>query len=381
MKNPQHTRGRTALNAVAAATLFAVASGAHAQSSVTLYGLISTGLQYVNNSGGHSLYSLANGGMQPPRWGLKGSEDLGGGTHAIFTLENGFSITNGSLSSGLEFGRQAFVGLTNDRYGTLTFGRQYEEMAMQLWWAESGNIFSGLGTHIGDTDNQYNTQRFNNSVRYASPKISGLSFAADYGFSNSTGFSNNNAYSFGANYVTGSLKLGAALSQFNRRGGATPSNLTAGAVDNSGYGFASPFVTSRGGAPTDQQRIFGFGAGYDFGFLSATLNYTNVLFNYSDSTGLRVQNAEISLWKQFTPAWLVGVAYIYTFGTYSDGTKPRYHQANLGTLYSLSKRTDLFMFGVYQQAAGDAQHAQIYSATPSSTNKQLLIEAGIRHRF
>ncbi|HEY1609229.1 MAG TPA: porin, partial [Paraburkholderia sp.] len=109
-------------------TLAGVGAAAHAQSSVTLYGVISESLEYVSNSKGSHLVGLSNAGMMPPRVGLRGVEDLGGGTKAIFTLEDGFNITNGAMLNGGLFGRQAYVGLQNDHAGTVTMGRQYEEM-------------------------------------------------------------------------------------------------------------------------------------------------------------------------------------------------------------------------------------------------------------
>jgi predicted porin len=69
-----------------------------------------------------------------------------------------------------------------------------------------------------------------------------------------------------------------------------------------GWGFSSPFVTSPTGSGTDQQRIFGVGASYDFGIFSVLASYTNVLFNYSDSSGFRLQNGELGVYKRFTPA-------------------------------------------------------------------------------
>src|SRR5215472_696059 len=87
------------------------ASAAHAQSSVTLYGLIDAGITYTNNQGGHSAVQATSGTVNGSRWGLRGAEDLGGGLKAIFTLENGFSIMNGTAKqSSRMFGRQAFVG-------------------------------------------------------------------------------------------------------------------------------------------------------------------------------------------------------------------------------------------------------------------------------
>lgn len=353
--------------------------GAQAQ-SVTLYGIISTGVQYVSNVGGSKLVGIANGGMMPPRFGFKGDEDLGGGTHAIFTLENGFSITNGAALGGM-FGRQAFVGLRNDSYGQITAGRQYEEMTQSLWWALSANNFSGIGAHIGDNDNMFFTNRFNNSVRYQSPTMWGWTLAGSFAFSNSTSFDNNNGFSFSANYNNGPFKFGTAMTQFNRYSNNNPANLTSGAVDSTGWGFSSPFVVSPGGAGTNQQRILGIAGGYDFGIVNLTGNYTNVLFNYSDGTGLRLQNAEIAAAARLTPAWLVGMTYVYTTGDYSAGTKPKWHQIDFGALYSFSKRTDGFLTAIYQRAAGDAKYAEIYSLGASNGKSQLALQLGMRHRF
>ncbi|SAK60836.1 outer membrane protein (porin) [Caballeronia ptereochthonis] len=100
-----------------------------AQSSVTLYGVIDEGFDYTNNVGGHSNELLASGFAQGSRWGLKGSEDLGGGNKAVFQLENGFDVNNGKLGqSGRMFGRQAYVGLSSSTLGTLTVGRQYDSV-------------------------------------------------------------------------------------------------------------------------------------------------------------------------------------------------------------------------------------------------------------
>jgi GBP family porin len=351
-----------------------------AQSSVTLYGLISTGILYTSNAGGHSQVSMASGPEQLPRVGFKGREDLGGGNAAIFMLENGFNSTNGSLGQGGRmFGRWAYVGLTNDAIGTVTMGRQLEEMAQQLYWTESGVIFAAFATHIGDNDNIFNSNRFNNSIRYASPNIHGLSFAGSYALSNQAGaFSNNNGYSVGANYVVGQLKLGAAFTQFNHP--SVASNLN-GAVDDDTWGFSNPFVKSLAGAVTAQQRIMGVGASYDFNVVQVAANYTNVLYNYLDNTGLRLQNAELTVTKRITPDILLGAGYIFTAGNYSADLQPRYHQLNLGAVYSLSKRTDLWLVGMYQRAVGDAHHAQIYTTTASSSNNQTSVVAGIRTRF
>src|SRR6266446_508975 len=119
--------------AIATSALGLVALGAHAQSSVTLYGIVDAGIGYQSSqtslgstTGGHSVVKVINGVWAGSRFGLKGTEDLGGGTKAIFQLEEGFNSATGAQSvNGLMFNRQAYVGVSNDRYGSLTAGRQY----------------------------------------------------------------------------------------------------------------------------------------------------------------------------------------------------------------------------------------------------------------
>ncbi|WP_233272894.1 porin [Paraburkholderia acidisoli] len=354
------------------------ATPAHAQSSVTLYGLISVGISYSSNAGGKSLTQMTSGPQQPSRWGLKGREELGGGLAAIFDLENGFSITTGSAAQGGRlFGRQAWVGLTDPKLGTLTLGRQYDEMTQQLNWTSSAVQFATYGAHVGDNDNVFNVLRLQNAVRYASPDFAGLSFAGQYAFSNEAGaFSDNSAFSGGVSYRHGPFRFSAAMSQYNH----PASTNTSGAIGDS-YAFTSPFATSAGGANAAKQRILGVGAGYDFGFAQATLSYTNVLFDYLDSTGLRLNNVEASVTHWITPTLQIGAAYIYTFGESSAAQKPHYNQVNLGVDYFLSKRTDLYLVGLMQRAGGSARYAQIVTTAASSTQSETQVIAGIRTKF
>ncbi|VVD33356.1 exported protein of unknown function [Paraburkholderia dioscoreae] len=99
---------------VTCAGLAGFAAGAHAQSSVTLYGIVDAGVEYVNHAskdGGAA--RLVSGGKNTSRWGLRGVEDLGGGLKAVFQLESGINIANGQFddSSGAIFDRRATIGL------------------------------------------------------------------------------------------------------------------------------------------------------------------------------------------------------------------------------------------------------------------------------
>src|SRR6202012_1349968 len=162
------------------------ATAAHAQSSVTLYGLIDAGLTYTNNQGGSHNFKETSGSVNGSRWGLRGSEDLGGGLKAIFTLEDGFSIANGTFGQGgREFGRQAFVGLSSNQFGAVTLGRQDDSVVDYLGPLFLTGTQSG-GTqfaHPFDNDNLDNSFRVNNSIKYQSVNYAGFKFSGFYCFS------------------------------------------------------------------------------------------------------------------------------------------------------------------------------------------------------
>ncbi|CAE6797956.1 Outer membrane porin protein 32 [Paraburkholderia aspalathi] len=116
------------------------AQSAHAQSSVTLYGIVDGSILYTNktlnattgqNAGRQ--YSFTDSGLSGSRFGLRGAEDLGGSMRAIFELESGISIANGAFSNsnGNAFGRQAWVGV-DSRYGTVKAGLQFSPFFLVL---------------------------------------------------------------------------------------------------------------------------------------------------------------------------------------------------------------------------------------------------------
>ncbi|NKJ49124.1 porin [Burkholderia sp. SG-MS1] len=110
------------------AGILGFSSFANAQSSVTLYGSVDVGVYYQNRSVGNQgkLFTLVDSGSTSNRWGLLGTEDLGGGLHAGFRLESGFLATTGALGhgNGNFFGRQAYVSVDGN-FGSVTAGLQY----------------------------------------------------------------------------------------------------------------------------------------------------------------------------------------------------------------------------------------------------------------
>ncbi|MBN3503151.1 porin [Burkholderia cenocepacia] len=104
---------------------------AHAQSSVTLYGLVDTAVRYTTHAdkAGNDRTQLSNGGLSESHWGLLGVEDLGGGNSVVFQLENRFFPNSGATDPSYPFFNTAFVGIKSSTLGRLTLGRQLNPVA------------------------------------------------------------------------------------------------------------------------------------------------------------------------------------------------------------------------------------------------------------
>lgn len=372
----------------------AMAGAAHAQSSVTLYGTIDTSLTYVRNAdGGKNLWALGNssaGNLSGSRWGLKGSEDLGGGLAAIFQLENGFNPSTGGLGQGNRiFGRQAYVGLASNQYGSITLGRQYDPLIDLVQPITADNYFGSVFATAGDVDNYDNSFRVDNAVKYTSPVIAGLQFEAMYslgGVAGSTG--SKQSYSAAVSYANGPLSLAGGYF-YAANANATTGNRTTWSSTSDG--------TFDGAINTGYQTAHSIGiarvAGqYVLGAFTVGAGYSNAQYR-RDGASVFAKNEHYNTAQGFvnyqaSAALLVGVGYSFTKS--GGNTAANYHQASVGADYNLSKRTDVYMTAAYQHAngttangAGGAMPAQasIGSYGYNGTKNQALVNLGLRHRF
>jgi predicted porin len=388
---------------VALVTSCLVPSVSFAQNAVTLYGVLDEGFNYQSNSGGPSRYFLLSGGLQNSRWGLKGSEDLGGGAKAIFVLENGFDLNTGALGQGGRiFGRQAYMGLSSPQYGTIMLGRQYDSLVTSVGDFAADDQWGGFPAgHPGDVDNFNNTFRASNAVKYQSPDFYNASFSAMYALGGVAGdFTRNQVISFGANYKINQFRAG--LGYLSAR---TPNvgffGNSAATTPTAGSSSLSSPVTS-GFASAHNYSVMAGGVAYTLGSLTvgSTYSYTQFSGLGDSSSGpnpngysgkAHFSDFEVNANYYLNPALLVGVAYNYAIGGSAlskSGEKPnaKYNQGTVGADYFLSKRTDIYGMFVYQVASGvDSRGvsavAAINSLTPSSANHIAFARIGIRHKF
>jgi predicted porin len=217
-----------------AALLIVVSAAASAQSSVTLYGIVDTGLEYYNNATSHGgsfagMPSLT--GETPSRWGIRGAEDLGGGYKTFFVLESGFQTNNGSTGyGGRLFGRQANVGVDSP-YGTLTLGRQ---MNMTLYALFNADVIGPSIHTMATFDSYLPNARSDNAIGYLG-KFDG--------------------FTLGGTYSLGRDAAGPAGPAATNCPGQVPGNLLACRqytamveYDSASFGVAASYDVMRGGA-------------------------------------------------------------------------------------------------------------------------------------
>lgn len=331
--------------------LLAATGFASAQSSVTLYGIADAfvsskeATSVTFTGAGNAVYSkqrqvgVESGGLNGSRWGLKGSEDLGGGLKGIFQLESGFNIDTGAAASSTSmFNRQAFVGLQSSNFGTVSLGRHYG-----AYDGIRGSVFSAQGNSPAfDATNSANLSpadinagratlatgvitpatvvaanketgrigawtgyqtRVDNSIRYATPSISGFQAAVVYGFGENKGASDatKNA-SVSLSYANGPLAV---------------------ALAHQDDEIASDF----------HLKNTGIGASYDFGVAKAF-----AAVNQAKYTGLAKQNE----WSVGVRAPIGATTLVAQYAQSKGDDLGKNASLGLSAEYSLSKRTTAY---------------------------------------
>lgn len=346
------------------------ASAAHAQSSVTLYGNLDTGLTWFNNVSGKHLFATEDGNFIPDFFGLMGSEDLGGGLSAIFKLESGFLLSSGTLTVPNQlFQREASVGLSSDRYGTLKLGHQPSFMFDVLSPMSTGYIGGGFPVfHQGNLDELANTFEFDNSAKYMSPTFGGLSFGAQFGFGNQAGnFADGRNYGFTVQYRNGPLKLGAVYTNENNR-----------YLEFSDYIGLRTFLGTplpAGGMVANRVQNWGAGGTYALGnwLLHAMFTQTRIDMPTASANANTV-DAGVS----YTLAKADTVGFGGAFESLDGG---HWVTLSLSNLYSISKRTLLYQEAMYQHASGANAVASLLGAGQASGRSQVGLAIGIQHFF
>lgn len=368
-----------------AASLFAGFFGtAQAQTSVTLYGVIDTGIEAENirlpSGTSFNTAALSNGGMYGNRWGMKGKEDLGSGNQLFFDLESGFDLTSGSsLQSSRLFGRDAVIGLENPAWGMIRAGRSNTISTDMFQDAPGDPTFGAFGVfNLGSIATSLNTYRTDNQIGYMSPTFSGIQFGAGYSFN----VSNANTATYGVGEPMNDRAQG-----FDAAATYTNGPLYAGIF----YGQTNPYATS------GSVRQFVANASYDFTVVRVYGAYVRgwnglsgqgmtpaIGTSASSGSGIKLPSGYYKGMDQ--SAFMLGVSApvgeadtVYATyqhqtlaggGAYFDGRGAAQNIFSVGSIYRLSKQTKLYGTIGYVDGLGNI-----------SGQKETAAMVGVHHLF
>lgn len=353
-------RSLTLASALAGPT-FALAQLA---SGVAMYGSIDAAVGIIDNVGGHSLRRVESGSLYANRWGLRGSEDLGGGLAAVFVLEGGFNVDDGTTTlASRTFGRQSLVGLSSKTWGTLTLGRQYDflyagsPLPLDVGALLIGGLAGASGGAGTGVDNHSGGVRYDNSVKWQH-RFADLTAGAMYSF----GTENNTdkAWSAVLSYRSGPVWAGVAHVHDN---------------------FA---------APASGNRITIAGLNWD------VMTGHKLVLTRSTAQA-RVASDSRSKTDMLQLGWLVTLQDLWTVGAMAGqadlrdakGVDGTLRQVGLGAQYALSRRTTLYGIGSLVKSSGSAGTA--FSGVPgigapaaamrSKDDSQGVYRVGVLHKF
>ena len=380
---------------IALAALSAIAGVAQAQSSVTLYGLVDADVgRFTTNvvSAGavksQSQTKVNPEGLNGNRWGMRGSEDLGGGMKAIFNLESGFTIDDGAQGQGALFGRRANVGLAGD-FGTVELGRSsspYSGVAadhtmMGMSKFDPSNLNNSIGVAdvvaLGAAPVAANAtsakflsrtttwlgyqERVNNSIKYTSPNMSGFTAAVMLGLGEdaSATTSASKTVSASVKYANGPLLVSAG---YQSEGASTTAAVA-----------AAPATV-----PTLNNTLLS--ATYDFGVAKAGLGLNRAVYKnvFAGATPDAAAQNEYSL-SVAVPMGATTLSAAYSASSGDDLGKST--GFGVQALYALSKRTTLYAGAVSTSAYDKLADAVKLAAPTSDIQRNTTYAAGVRHTF
>jgi predicted porin len=345
---------------LALAIFGAFAGAASAQSSVTIYGIVDTGIAHIDN-GGDSVNSVKSGNNNSSRIGFKGAEDLGNGLKATFVLENGINTDDGSAADNTAaFSRLSYVGLEGS-FGAVRLGKQNTQIKTALSQIdpfETGGMVNAISLFGGNQAGAI-PERVANQITYTSPNFGGFSGSIGYTFGEAVGDTGaNNAWGAQLGYVNGPLNV-----QFGYND-----------KDNS-------TVTVAGGEGTTVKnsdiKIALIGATYDFGAFKLHGAYGQKKLDGETVADIKIKSALVGVTVPFG-ASAVRAEYINNNDDRDDFDNNVFA---LSYTYSLSKRT--LIYATYARADNDDDsNLGFGGGGPTVTGETSSgVAVGIQHKF
>ncbi len=347
-----------------ALAVLAAAGAASAQSSVQLYGIADVWFGQAKISGvvdgepgEWKQTKLDDGGVSSSRWGLKGSEDLGGGLKANFQLEQGFSLDNGSAATG--FNRVSTVGLSGN-FGAVTLGRDwtaYDDLTGLAKNTLGANISSQNTTWVG-----YNANP-NNTVKFQSNSYSGFSGAFSYSFGEdkADGQDASDTLSLNVQYANGPVAVGFAHQKSKNELTAVPGIfLTASGL----AGMPIPDTFTAEGESTSYNLLTG---SYDFGVAKLVGSINRAKFEEYKANEYQI-GVDVPLASNLVLSAGYANSKIKADGVEAGKTRG----FSAAVAYNLSKRTTAYAALNSTKATSDALELDV---------KATVYAVGVKHAF
>ncbi|HEY2021914.1 porin [Paraburkholderia sp.] len=350
-----------------------LAGPAWAQSSVTLYGSIDVGVDFVSNSQGKHLFQEAAGKRQPDRWGLLIKEDLGGGNTAFARLESGFLTNTGAqINPTSFFNRDAYVGLSNDRWGSLSLGNINDYIYQYV--GRLNNAVPGISSFYtpGNLDGLANTRALNNSLKYETINYHGFQAGAMNAFGNQAGdFSSGRQYSVGAQYANYGAQVGVAYTMSHDRTADIFGTFGLGSLLGQPLKSGTMFNASR-------YSTLAAGASVKIGYFTPHVTYSGVkLENAKGSTTLNNYQAGVNIdLSRGNGFYILGLS-----ANHSLFQGLTVNQYNVFLTDYLSKSTQVYVGAGLQRATGPGARAAQFGYQPSTSTNQTVARVGINHMF
>lgn len=356
---------------LALAVLGAFAGTASAQTSLSIYGVVDAGINYDNGgSAAGRQWRLQSGQQSGSRLGFKGTEDLGGGLSAIFTLESGFNTDDGTMGQGGRlFGRQAWVGLSGSSFGSIKLGRQqtplyYATDAIDPFHInQAGNLQAafGYGLYLRDP-----LSRSDNTISYTTPNFAGATATVAYSFGETAGsFSTNRNATAGISYVNGPINVQLVYDK-----ATAPSVALAG---NQVADFAGFFGVAATPAPALDVRTAFVGGTYDFSVAKLHLAYADTRSDLGAAT-LKDRNYLVGVSAPVGGVGSVQASWIRN--DFRDLGSAVSNQYAIGYTHAVSKRTNFYTSAGYTR---NDSAVRLNAAAPGDSDRTF--QLGVRHMF
>jgi predicted porin len=393
----------------ALAALGAFATAAQAQSTVTLYGTFDTSVAYLTDVRQLTATNIAtpttaittgsgtafiDSSWATSSWGMRGSEDLGGGMKANFHLESDIVANTGASHSAGLFRRAANVSISDAKLGEVFMGRRGNPYIMatgQMLPVQGNTAHQWRAVNYSSIGDQ-----ISNQVAYATPTIMGTNVLVGYGINNTID-AGDDGEAFAAHLRNTSIKgltfLAAYNNQKARQLGTFQNGASSGAnTVNTAYTAASSTVPTVGVANSASSNTEGYAVGLKYKVtpaIEAGIMYSHGRTNNGSAdgtTGLTATGATIGRTGASVGLTAVGVGYqatpaILLGANYAKATSGA-AMTNLQGHYMLSKRTRLYSQITLTQAAteiaqGGGGAARSFSAIGCNSNTTLVCHAGL----